>query len=157
MENTFHQQNRQELYARLPANSLLLLFSGHAPRKTGDEDYPFFADRSFVYYTGIEQADSVLAALKDTGGVSEMLFMLPPDAHLERWNGRRLRAEEAEERSAVGDFRSNAGFLPFLEGVINRGVTTVCLDFDQKSIGEQPVRQAFQLAAWLQKDRKSVV
>ena len=151
MENTFHQQNRQELYARLPADSLLLLFSGHAPRKTGDEDYPFFADRSFVYYTGIEQADSVLAALKDTSGVSEMLFMLPPDAHLERWNGRRLRAEEAEERSAVGDFRSNAGFLPFLEGVINRGVTTVCLDFDQKIIGEQPVRQAFQLAAWLQK------
>ena len=75
MENTFHQQNRQELYTRLPANSLLLLFSGHAPRKTGDEDYPFFADRSFVYYTGIEQADSVLAALKDTNGVSEMLFM----------------------------------------------------------------------------------
>ena len=49
------------------------LFSGHAPRKTGDEDYPFFADRTFVYYTGIEQADSVLAAYKDESGVQETL------------------------------------------------------------------------------------
>ncbi len=98
MEKAFHQQNRQELYRSLPAGSLLLLFSGHAPRKTGDEDYPFFADRSFVYYTGIEQADSVLAAVKEAGGsASETLFMLPPDVYLERWNGRRLKPEEAEE------------------------------------------------------------
>ena len=102
MENTFHQQNRRELYPLLPANSLLLLFSGHAPRKTGDEDYPFFADRSFLYYTGIAQADSVLAVVKDASGASETLFMLPPDAYLERWNGRRLRGEEAEALSAIG-------------------------------------------------------
>ena len=86
MDKSFHQHNRQELYASLPAGSLLLLFSGRAPRKTSDEDYPFFADRSFVYYTGIEQADSVLAVCKDTDSVSETLFLLPKDDYLERWN-----------------------------------------------------------------------
>lgn len=153
MEKAFHQQNRQELYRSLPAGSLLLLFSGHAPRKTGDEDYPFFADRSFVYYTGIEQADSVLAAVKEAGGsASETLFMLPPDVYLERWNGRRLKPEEAEERSAVKDFQYNSTFLPFLEDLIASGISTICLDFDRRRIDEQPVRQAFQLAAWLGKN-----
>ena len=95
MDKAFHQQNRQELYRSLPADSLLLLFSGRAPRKTSDEDYPFFADRSFVYYTGVEQADSVLAACKGGDSVSETLFLLPKDDYLERWNGRRLSPEEA--------------------------------------------------------------
>ena len=150
MEKAFHQQNRRELYLSLPSGSLLLLFSGHAPRKTGDEDYPFFADRSFVYYTGVEQADSIFAAIREQEGVQETLFMLPPDAHAERWNGRRLTPEEAEERSAVQDIRCNTGFLPFLERLIANGVSTICLDFDRRRPDEQPVRQAFLLAAWLQ-------
>lgn len=151
MDKAFHKQNRQALYASLPQDSLLLLFSGRAPRKTGDEDYPFFADRSFVYYTGIEQADSVLAAVKTASAVSETLFLLPPDAHLERWNGRRLRPEEAADRSAIGDCRPDAAFIPFLEDMIAEGITTVCLDFDRRRVNEQPVRQAFQLGTWLRK------
>ncbi len=149
MDKSFHQQNRQELYASLPASSLLLLFSGRAPRKTSDEDYPFFADRSFVYYTGIEQADSVLAVCKDTDSVSETLFLLPKDDYLERWNGRRLSQEEARDRSALENIRPNSEFLPYLEKLIAGGLTTICLDFDRRRIDEQPVRQALQLAAWL--------
>lgn len=152
MEKTFHQENRRELYLSLAPGSLLLLFSGHAPRKTGDEDYPFFTDRTFVYYTGIEQADSVLAAYKDESGVQETLYMLPPDLLAERWTGKRLTPQEASDASGVEDFRYNAQFLPALERLIARGVTTVCLDFDRKNLDEQPVRQAFQLAAWLKKN-----
>ena len=135
MEKAFHQQNRQELYRSLPAGSVLLLFSGRAPRKTSDEDYPFFADRSFLYYTGIQQAESVLMAVKDAGGsTSEKLFMLPPDAHAERWMGRRLRPEETEALSAVGDIRSNTAFLSNLEWMIDRGLSAVCLDLDRRKV-----------------------
>lgn len=157
MEKAFHQQNRQELYRSLPAGSVLLLFSGRAPRKTSDEDYPFFADRSFLYYTGIQQAESVLMAVKDAGGsTSEKLFMLPPDAHAERWMGRRLRPEETEALSAVVDIRSNTAFLSNLEWMIDRGLSAVCLDLDRRKVDEQPVRQAFQLAAWLRKHYPAV-
>ena len=101
MHKSFHKENRECLYQTLAPNSMVVLFSGQALRKTGDEDYPFFADRSFVYYTGIEQADSVLTAVHDHTTTEETLFMLPPDAHAERWNGKRLTPEEAEEHSAV--------------------------------------------------------
>ena len=105
MKKEFHQENRASLCQSLAPGSLLLLFSGHAPRKTGDEDYPYFADRSFVYYTGIEQQDSILAILVDKESVQEMLFMLPPDAHAERWNGKRLSPQEAQDVSGISDFR----------------------------------------------------
>ena len=154
MKNTFHKENRESLYLSLKPASMLLLFSGHAPRKTGDEDYPFFADRSFVYYTGIEQADSVLAAVRHSesaSDVQEILFMLPPDAHAERWTGKRLNPAEAEELSAIHDFRYNTGFMAFVERQIGSGITTIYLDLDRKNLNEQPIRHAFQLASWLQK------
>lgn len=112
-EKEFHQENRASLCQSLAPGSLLLLFSGHAPRKTGDEDYPYFADRSFVYYTGIEQQDSILAILVDKESVQEMLFMLPPDAHAERWNGKRLSPQEAQDVSGISDFRYLTDFLLF--------------------------------------------
>ncbi len=146
MDRSFHQENRKALYETLPAGSLLLLFSGRPIRKTGDEDYPFFADRSFVYYTGIEQADSILAALKDEQGVTETLFMLPPDAHAERWTGARLKQPEAEAKSGVTLFRPNTEFLPWLDKLVYDGLTTVYLDFDRKKPGEMPIRPAFLLA-----------
>lgn len=152
MNKAFHQQNRQELYAQLPQDCMLLLFSGHAPRKTGDEEYPFFADRSFVYYTGIDQQDSVLAVTKAAGTVYETLYMLPPDAYQERWTGKRLRPEETEERSAVEDIRFHSEFLTFLERTVKGGMDVIYLDFDRMHASEQPVRQAYQLEAWLRKN-----
>ena len=76
----FFCANRQKLYAMLEPNSILLLYSGVEVRKTNDEYYPFFADRDFVYLTGIEQKESILLALKDSSGtVTERLYILPSD------------------------------------------------------------------------------
>lgn len=151
MHKSFHQENRTSLYQNLIPNSMLLLFSGQALRKTGDEDYPFFADRSFVYYTGIEQADSVLCAIRDNTTTVECLFMLPPDARAERWNGKRLTAMEATELSAIADFRFHEEFVPFIKEQISLGITTIYLDFDRRKEDEQPVRPAYRFACWLQK------
>lgn len=153
MKKEFHQENRSSLCQSLAPGSLLLLFSGHAPRKTGDEDYPYFADRSFVYYTGIEQQDSVLAILIDRESIQEILFMLPPDVHAERWNGKRLSPQEAQERSGIEEFRYLTDFTAFLDRqLVSGGISTVCLDFDRKKTDEQPVRQAFRLADKLRDD-----
>ena len=133
-----------------------MLFSGQAIRKTGDEDYLFFADRSFVYFTGIEQADSVLAAVKKDNRTAEMLFMLPPDLLAERWTGKRLKAREAADLSGVLDFRYNAAFMDFLKDQIESGITKIYLDFDRNKEQEMPIRPAFKLAAWLEKHYPSV-
>ena len=106
MIKEFHIANRVNLYDSLHPNSLLILFSGVEVRKTNDEYYPFFADRNFVYLTGIEQKESILVAEKSSSGtVSERLYILPGDLLAERWTGRRLTPYEAEALSGIKDIR----------------------------------------------------
>lgn len=80
MNAEFYQGNRQRLYDSLPDHTLLLLFSGSSIRKTADENYPFYADRSFLYLTGIGQEHTVLMAEKDGEEVQETLYTLPPNS-----------------------------------------------------------------------------
>ena len=80
MDKSFYTENRNSLYSMLPAGSLLAVFSGTEVIKTNDEYYPFFADRNFVYLTGLTCKEAVLLASKDAdGSVNERLYMLPPD------------------------------------------------------------------------------
>jgi len=106
MNSEFYVGNRKSLYEKLPAGALLVIFSGEEVRKTNDEYYPFFADRSFVYLTGLACKRAVLLAVKDAeGAVNESLYILPPDAMTERWTGARIKPQEAEQISGIKDIR----------------------------------------------------
>ncbi len=99
---SFHAEKRQKLYQMMKPASLLLMFSGEEVRKTNDEYYPFFAERNFVYLTGLTCKNAVLMAVKnEQGDTEERLYILPPDAMAERWTGRRVKPEEARALSGV--------------------------------------------------------
>ena len=118
----FFCANRRKLYTMLEPGSILLLFSGTEIRKTNDEYYPFFAERDFVYLTGIEQKESVLLAAKDSSGaVSERLYILPSDMMAERWTGRRLTGYEAETLSGVCDIRRIDAFAADVHALATSG------------------------------------
>ena len=110
MDRSFYSRNRERLAERLKPGTLAVFFSGEEIRKTNDEYYPFFADRDFVYLTGIEQKQSVLLIMKDGSRVTERLYLLPGDRMAERWTGRRLKPAEAEAISGVTDVRSTDAF-----------------------------------------------
>lgn len=110
MDRQFYTGNRQKLYDGMKPHSLLVIFSGEEVRKTNDEYYPFFADRNFVYLTGIEQKESILLAMKSDHEVQERLYMLPPDPMKERWTGRRMKPDEAEAVSGISDIRRSDQF-----------------------------------------------
>lgn len=106
MNQSFHIHNRRRLYELMEPHSLLVLFAGEELRKTNDEYWPFYADRNFVYLTGIEQKESVLLCIKDSDtSMTERLYLLPSDPMAERWTGRRLTLAEAEEASGISDIR----------------------------------------------------
>ena len=112
MESTFFRNNRDKLYAMLPEGSMIAIFSGKDIIKTNDEYYPFFADRNFVYLTGIECKEAVLLAAKDgSGKVDERLYILPPDDYAERWTGIRVKPAEAEALSGATDIRFTDNFI----------------------------------------------
>ena len=106
MKAQFHVENRKKLYQMMDCASVLLIFAGEEVRKTNDEYYPFFADRNFVYLTGLTCKEAVLTAVKDQqGDVTETLYLLPPDAMAERWTGRRVKMAEAVRLSGVERIR----------------------------------------------------
>lgn len=131
MKPVFYQTNRKNLAEKLPDGSLALFFSGYAPRKRADEDYPFFSDRNFVYLTGIARdAGLILAVEKESGTYTEKLFLLPADLLKERWTGRRTKADEATALSGITDIAYTADFEPYLAAALDR-VSTVWLDIDE--------------------------
>lgn len=101
MINTFFKGNRETLYSTIEDGSVLLLFAGRQIRRTADEYYKFYADRSFCYMTGIEQRETILLAEKLHGEVKETIFSLPSDAYAERWTGKRYTKEEIYNISLV--------------------------------------------------------
>ncbi len=121
MNAAFHQGNRQRLYAGMKDHSLLILFSGTEVRKTNDEFYPFFAERSFLYLTGLTAHSMALVACKDTGNsVRETLYLLPPDPMAEHWTGTRVSPKEAQEKSGI----ANVAFTGAFEADLHRLAST---------------------------------
>lgn len=118
----YYTVNRRRFYDKMESGSLLILFSGEEIRKTSDEFYPFFAERNFVYLTGLTCKQAVFLAIKDgEGEVSERLYILPPDFMAERWTGRRVKPAEAEAVSGVKDVRFTDGFTDDVRALLSSG------------------------------------
>lgn len=153
MDKIFFAGNRQRFAASMQPGSIAVLLVGREIRKTHDEYYPFFAQRNFVYLTGIQQKGSVLVICKSTSGaVSEQLYVLPSDAMAERWTGRRITAAEASDLSGVSDIRPEPRFLPDLQALaISGAYEFLYLDLFRYSADDMD-SAAHGLAALVQKD-----
>ncbi len=157
MTKEFYRENRQILCRDAEPESLILLFSGHAPRKTGDEDYPFYANRNFLYLTGIEQADTVLMLQTGSSGIREKLYLLPANPFLERWNGKRIKEDEASDRSGILTFDNVENFEEDLYRLLYSGdIKQLYLDFDPNFQGDKG-NEAFRLAAKLRSETPHIV
>ena len=152
MNAEFYQGNRQRLYDSLPDHTLLLLFSGSSIRKTADENYPFYADRSFLYLTGIGQEHTVLMAEKDGEEVQETLYILPPDMLAERWTGKRFTPEEARARSGAAQIASSGEWENRLKLLMRSGrFERIAMDLyrhDPEDADTESIRMARRLRKW---------
>jgi Xaa-Pro aminopeptidase len=149
MNREFHILNRKHILEKLPRGSVLIQFSGKLQRKRADENYLFFADRNFVYLTGIEQQDSILMSEVQRNSAEEMPFILPSDFLAERWNGKRLTETESYEISSIATIKPLDQFKDSLDKtIINNGIQQVYLDFD-KFTSDEPDSDAYKLADYI--------
>lgn len=152
MEKEFYRENRETLYRSVENNSLVILFAGHAPKRSNDENYEFYANRNFLYLTNVEQENTVLMTAVYEKDVEEFLYILPPDAMAERWTGRRLKAAEIEALSEITNTKYLDKFMDALWLYLRaKGIENVYLDFDKLEDGEADV-ESYRLARYLQKE-----
>lgn len=151
MKKEFHIGNRKRLYEGMKEDALLVLFSGKAPRKTGDENYPFYTNRSFLYLTGLESSDFILVAEVGKAKVKETIYILPPDLLQERWNGRRLKVDEVLEQSGIDQITYVDTFDAVFHSLAGSGAfQTIYMDFD-KMDSKEPDDLTYQFAQKVQK------
>jgi Xaa-Pro aminopeptidase len=109
-------QNRKRFVARMEKNAIAIFNSNDELPSNGDALFPFKQNSDLFWLTGIEQEDSMLILFPDNPDKKyrEVLVLVRPAELKEKWDGRRLRAREAEAISGI----STIVWLDTLEGLL---------------------------------------
>jgi len=130
------EKNRKNFGDIMENNSILVIYSGTAPVKRGDEFYDYAPQRNFFYMTGISRPNLVFMLKKDAKGeVKSRLYLERFDELTAKWDGAMLTEAEAKEASGIEDY----SFIDELQNHIQRAfwrdkVTTVWLDLENLSL-----------------------
>ena len=101
LSKEFHKERREILRAKMPANSVTVVFANPVRNRANDVDYIFHQDPNFYYLTGYREPNAVLVLFSenqtDEKGIlyNEILYVQKRDKRAEQWNGKRLGTEGA--------------------------------------------------------------
>ncbi|MBY6037600.1 aminopeptidase P family protein [Fictibacillus nanhaiensis] len=135
------ERNRSRLKDVLPDESVTILFAGKAPQKSADEHYPFVPNRHFYYLTGINEPNVILLMKKSGSSLEEMLFIQKADPVMEKWVGKTISKEEAEEISGIKEVKYVENFEGFVASLFfTNQVKHVCLDLERRGWSDAPTQ-----------------
>lgn len=95
--------NRARFTKELLSGSIAIFVSNDEMPSNGDAFYTFRQSSDLFWLTGISQEDSMLILLPDHPDprYREVLVLVKPNEMKEKWDGKRLRAEEARNISGI--------------------------------------------------------
>jgi len=98
------KQNRQRFIREMQPDSIAVLVSNDEIPTNGDALYPFRQNSDLYWLTGIVQEDTLLVLFPDHPDPKyrEVLILVRPNEMKEKWDGKRLRAEEGKSISGIG-------------------------------------------------------
>jgi Xaa-Pro aminopeptidase len=119
--------NRKRLVNELKPGALALFNANDTMPTNADGTMPFRQNNDLFYLTGIEQEESILIICPSFREEKkrEILFLIQPNEHLEKWHGHKLTKEEAKAISGIEtvmwlqDFESMFHHLMVMGGVEN--------------------------------------
>ena len=96
-------QNRERFRKEMKPNSIAIFVSNDEVPVNGDALYPYKQNSDLFWLTGIEQEDSMLILFPDNpeNKYKEVLVLVRPNELKEKWDGKRLRAKEAQQISGI--------------------------------------------------------
>jgi Xaa-Pro aminopeptidase len=97
------KQNRQRFIKEMQPGSIAIFVSNDEIPSNGDATYPFKQNSDLYWLTGIVQEDTLLVLFPDHPDPKyrEVLILTRPNELKEKWDGKRLRAEEGKNISGI--------------------------------------------------------
>lgn len=114
---------------KIGKDSVAVVFSNPMRNKSFDSSYKFKQSNNFYYLTGFDEPNSILVlapggiTVKDSDGkkkmeVKELLFTQKRDPHMEKWDGKRLGAENVRKDLGIEMGLNNSR----LDEIVNSGL-----------------------------------
>jgi Xaa-Pro aminopeptidase len=97
------KQNRQRFVKEMQPDSIAIFVSNDEIPSNGDAIYPFKQNSDLYWLTGVVQEDTMLILFPDHPDPKyrEVLILVRPNELKEKWDGKRLRAEEGKTISGI--------------------------------------------------------
>ena len=113
-------ENRARFAAALEPGSIAIFVSNDEMPSNGDASYPFRQNSDLFWLSGVVQEDSMVIIFPDHPDVRyrEVLALTRPNEVKEKWDGRRLRAEEARKISGI----NTVLWLDNLDGLLQQWI-----------------------------------
>src|SRR5687767_6052751 len=95
--------NRKRFIERMEKNSIAIFNSNDELPMNGDALHRFKQNSDLYWLTGIEQEDTMLILFPDNPDplYKEVLVLVRPNELKEKWDGKRLRADEGKAISGI--------------------------------------------------------
>ena len=135
------KENRKRFIKAMKPSSIALFVSNDEWPSNGDALFPFKQNSDLYWLSGIVQEDSMVLLFPDNPDEQyrEVLVLVRPNELKEKWDGKRLRKEEA---TAISGIRTIV-WLDSLEGVLQswiHQVDNIYLDSNENDRKSSPIQ-----------------
>lgn len=98
-----YEQNRQRFIKKMKPNSIAIFPANPTFPKNGDGTYTYKANSDVVWLSGITQEKTMVILYPDNPDKNgrEVLVLLRPNDHMEKWVGHKFRKDEATAISGI--------------------------------------------------------
>ena len=138
MNSNLFIKNRNKLFKLMENNSILILFAGNAPRKSGDETYTFTPNRNFYYLSGINEENDIIVLTKFNQVESVSIYINPFDEYKAKWVGRSYLESEVKELSGINNIYYLNSFKDDFHRLVSfYNVSKVYFDLERQGFNEE--------------------
>lgn len=125
-------QNRQRFIKKMKPNSIAIFHNTEVLSSNGDAVYTNRPNSNILWLSGIEQEKSLIVLFPDNPDKTarEVLVLLRPNEHLEKWEGHKLRKDEAKAISGIENIQWTDSFDAILQ-VMMHNASVVYLDTNE--------------------------
>lgn len=141
ISNALFTKNRQRFIQEMKPNSIAVFNSNDEMPANGDALYRFLQNSDLYWLTGIEQEDTMVILYPDNPDPKyrEVLVLVRPNELKEKWDGKRLRAEEGKAISGMENIVW-LDALPALLQVWLHSADTIYLNTNENDRKSSPIQ-----------------